>query len=193
MENYQNQENSAFANAQLLKGQVTTNFEGKPITRKLPNTDRMRSLVKDETGKNVDHNPPKAKLSMWTRFAIAISKKIRLILTDGKEDKAMRGPYAHLARQGTTGPGKRLLDFGDSKFGKFEGNIEDLTMAIDSTIKPHELVRYTNENTGTTKAKGNKKSTNRGGSIISTRDSQKRKSSVGGSDSSFTNSSSSLS
>lgn len=113
LENYTNQENSAYANEKMRKGCVTTNFEGKSIDRKLPNTDRMKVLVKDEMGKNIDHNPPKGKLSMWTRFAMAISKKVRLILTDGKEAKAMAGPNAALARQGTTKPGTRLLNMID--------------------------------------------------------------------------------
>ena len=58
----------------------------------------MRVLVRDDLGKNVDHNPKREKMRMYTRFAIAICKKIRRILTDDKEERAMDGPNAAAAR-----------------------------------------------------------------------------------------------
>lgn len=91
----------------------------------------MRALVRDDLGKNVDHNPKREKMSMYTRFAIAICKKIRRILTDGKEERAMAGPNAAAARLGSTRPGKRLLDM-NSALNSFDSTIEDLAMEIDT-------------------------------------------------------------
>ena len=78
--------------------------------RKPLNADRLPTLVEEKFDTTIDHNPVRAKMSIRTRFAIAIAKKIRMYMTDGKEEKTKRAHGHLLRRPNERGNTSRLLE-----------------------------------------------------------------------------------
>jgi hypothetical protein len=129
----------------MKKGTVTTGFDGKTLNRIAIKVDNLPILIEKGCDNNIDHKPVKAKMSMMTKFAIAIGKKIRLMLTDGKEEKA-KSKYGDLIRQRTgAGPTNRLLELNRALLLD-DGQGENQSMQVEENFKPKEFVKYTNRN-----------------------------------------------